>query len=191
MAFIAALPAIASIASIAGGGISAIGAISGGIAAQNTANYQAAIAKNSATIAEQNAVRTEQAGEAATENQGRKGASRLASLKTAQATNGVDVNTGTAVDVQTGERETNQLDTENVFANSELHAYGYRTQATNFEAEEKLDKSKADNAVPAAALKATGGLLSSAGSIGMKWGSGNGWSGNSSSGDPVYAPDDI
>ena len=174
---------------MAGAAVSAAGAISGGIAAQNQGNYQAQVARNNATIAEQNAVRTEQAGAAATENQGRKGASRLASLKTAQASNGVDVNTGTAVDVQAGERQTNQLDTENVFSNSELHAYGYRTQATNFEAEAALDKSKADNAVPAALLKATGGLLSSAGSVGSKWGGGTGW-GASSSGDAVYPSDD-
>ncbi len=127
----------------------------------------------------------------AAENQGRKGAARSGALKVAQASNGVDVNTGSAVDVQTGERETNQLDTETVFSNSELHAYGYRTQGDNFEAESKLDQAKADNAVPAAALSATGGLLSSASSVGAKWGGGQGgWAGKAAS--PTYSsPEDI
>lgn len=193
MAFaLAAIPAISAISGIAGAGISAAGAISGGIAAKNQANYQAQIANNNAIIAEQNAVRTEQAGIAAGENQGRKGAAKEAGIKVAQASNGVDVNTGSASEVQAGERQTDQLDTETVLSNSNLHAYGYRVQADNFEAEEALDKSKAANAVPAAGLAAAGGLLSNASSIGLKWGGGGGsskWT--SGGGDPVYPSNDI
>lgn len=148
----------------------------GGIASSNAANYQAQIARNNAVIAQQNAVRTEQAGQVATEAQGRKGAAKSGSLKVAQASNGVDVNTGSAVDVQAGERMTNQLDTETVASNSEQHAYGYRTQSDNFKSEADLDQAKADNAIPAAVLGATGGLLSSASSIGGKWGGSGGWS---------------
>lgn len=189
MAFLAAIPALASVAGIAGAGISAVGAISGGIASRNAANYQAQIAKNNAVIAEQNAVRTEQAGIVSAENQSRKGAAKLASMKVAQAANGVDVNTGSAVDVQAGQRQTDQLDTETVLSNSNLHAYGYRTQRDNFESEAKLDEAKAANAVPAAGLAAAGGLLSNASSIGLKYGSSTKWT--SGGGDPVYAPDDI
>lgn len=191
MAFVAALPAIAAIAGIAGAGVSAAGAISGGIAAKNQANYQAVIASNNANIAEQNANRTEQAGIAAGENQGRKGAAKVAGIKVAQASNGVDVNTGSAVDVQAGERQTNQLDTETVLSNSNLHAYGYRTQEANFKAEEGLDKAKAANAMPAAELAAAGGLLSSASSVGLKWGGGGSSKWTGGGGSPVYAPDDI
>lgn len=165
MAFVPAL-------AIGGAAISAIGAITGGIANKNNASYQATVAANNATIAQQNATYAEQAGVAATENEGRKGAAAQGKLKTTQAASGVDVNTGTAVDVQTGERETNQLDTETVMSNAELKAYGYRTQATGFEAESALDEAKANQALPGAALSATGGLLSSASSLPSKWSGG-------------------
>lgn len=172
MAFIAAaLPALSAI----GAGISAVSTVAGGFASRNQASYQAAIAKNNQTIAIQNAARAEQAGMVQAEAQGRKGAAREAGIKVGQAASGLDVNKGTPVDVQAGQRETDQLDTETVLSNAELHAYGYRTQAMNFEAEEKLDRAKADNAVPASLLKAGGGLLSNASSIGSKWtGSGGG-----------------
>lgn len=165
-AFIAAaLPVLTAI----GAGITAVSTVAGGIASRNQANYQAEIARNNQTIALQNAARAEQAGNIQAEAQGRKGAARLAGIKVGQAASGLDVNKGTPVDVQSGQRETNQLDTETVLNNAELHAYGYRTQAMNFDAEEKLDRAKADNAVSASLLKAAGGLLGSASSIGVKW----------------------
>ncbi len=192
MAFLAAAPVLAGLG-IAGAGISAIGTISGGIANRNAASYQAAIANNNKIIAEQNAVRAEQAGNVQAEATSRKGAAQVAGIKVGQAASGLNVNKGTPVEVQAGQRETNQLDTETVLNNAQLHAYGYRTQATNFEAESKLDKAKADAAVPASVLSAGGGLLSSASSIGMKWnGPSSAGSGDSSgtsnynSGNPIY-----
>lgn len=155
--------------------VGAAGSISSGIAAKNAADYQAAVANNNATIAQQNAEYAMKAGYAQAENQSRKGAANLGRIKTAQAASGVDVNSGSALDVQEGQRETNQLDTETVLNNAQLHAYGYRTQATNFEAESKLDTMKGEAAQTASYFKAGGDLLSSASSIGGKWtGSGGG-----------------
>lgn len=157
-----------------GAGISAVSTVAGGFAARNQASYAAQIAKNNQTIALQNAARAEQAGNVQAEAQGRKGAARLAGIKTGQAASGINVNEGTAVDVQAGQREINQLDTETVLNNAQIQSYGYRTQAMNFEAEEAAQKAKASNAVPAALLKAGGGLLANASSIGGKWTSGTG-----------------
>jgi hypothetical protein len=185
---VAFIAAAAPFLALAGAGVSAVGTISGGIASQNASNYQAAVANNNAIVAKQNATRAEQAGEAAAENESRKGAAELAKVKTAQAASGIDVNTGSAVDVQAGERETNQLNTETVFQNDLLKAYGYRVNAENFQSEAALDTAKADEAVPASVLAAGGGLLSSAASVGGKWGGALGGSAGSS---PVYAPDDI
>lgn len=179
----------AVIASVAGAATTAVSTISQGVATQNAANYQAAVAANNATIAQQNAVRAEQAGFASAENESRKGASQFAKVRAAQAASGIDVNSGSAVDVQAGERETNQLNTETVFQNDLLKAYGYRVNATNFEAEQGLEQAKADEAVPASVLSATGSLLSKASGLGGKWGSSSTWSGGDGGGDtstPAY-----
>lgn len=183
MAFVAAIPALTAI----GAGISAVSTVAGGVASRNASDYQAQVASNNAQIAQQNAVRAEQAGNVAAENQGRKSAAQLGALKASQAASGVNINSGSSVDVRAGERETNYLDTETLLQNSELKAYGYRVQGQNFQSESALDTAKADSAIPSAALKATGSLLSSASSIGGKWGGSTAGGG----GDPVYPPDDI
>ncbi len=77
---------------IIGTGLSAVSTIAGGIAAQNAANYTAQVARNNSVVAEQNAVRAEQAGYAAAENESRKGAAELARIKVTQAASGIDVN---------------------------------------------------------------------------------------------------
>ena len=166
----------AAIAGVVGAATTATSTVVGGISQQNTANYNAAVASNNATIAQSNATRAEQAGAVAAENQGRKGAAQSGALKVAQASGGVDVDTGTAVDVQAGERETNVLDTETVMQNADLKAYGYRVQGENFTAQSQLDTAEASEAVPAATLKAGGGLLSSASALGPKFANFN-WSG--------------
>lgn len=170
MAFIAplAIPLM-----IAGAGVTAASTISGGIAKQDASNYQAAIASNNAIGSGQQAEYAANAGQVKAARQSMKGAAEGGRLKTSQAANGVNVNTGSAVDAQVAQREGAKLDTETVINNADLTAYGYRRQADNFKAQEAMDRATADNAVPAAALSAAGGLLSSAGSVGFKWAGSN------------------
>lgn len=161
---------MALVAGVAGAGMTAAGTLSSGFAASNAASYQAQVARNNAQIAQQNADYAIAAGQAKASTESLKGAAIGGKIKAAQAASGVDVNTGSAVDVQMSQREQEKLDTETTLHNSQLTAYGYRTQATNFEAESKLDEMKADSAKTGAILGATGSLLGSASSLGFKWG---------------------
>ena len=168
-------------ASVAGGLKGAQGARAGGEASAQAAQYQAQVARNNATIANQNADAEVQAGQQRTQTQALKGAATGGRIKAAQAANNVDVNTGSAVDVQVSQREQAKLDSETELHNSQLQAYGYRTQATNFNAEAGLKDQQAMYARQGgdisgdAALLATGGtLLSKASSLPFKWSSGDG-----------------
>lgn len=166
MAFAAPL---ALAAGVIGGGISAAGQLEQGQATANAANYQAAVSSNNAIIAKQNADYAEKAGLVQATTQGLKGRSVGGKIKAAQGASGVDVNSGSNVDVQQSQREAAQLDSETVLNNTELQAYGYRNQATSFDAQSKLDKLTAEQAPIGAAIGATGSLLSSASSLGFKW----------------------
>lgn len=168
MAFVAPL---ALAAGAIGSAVSAVGALEAGAAQANAANYQAAVARNNATIAEQNAEYATKAGLAKTETLGMKGAAIAGKVKASQGASGVDVNTGSNVDVQVGQREASKVDTETALNNSELQAYGYRSQATSYTAQAGLDELTAEQAPIGAALGATGGLLSGASGLGMKWAS--------------------
>ena len=163
------LPIIAGIAGIAGAGISAYGALYQGAATKEAASYQAAVAANNQIIANQNAQYAIQAGQQQAEAVSLKGAAQIAKVKAGLAANNIDVNTGSAKNVEVSQAETSQLDTETVLNNAELQAYGYRSQATNFTAQAGLEQTQAEEAPIGAGLAAGGGLLSSASSVGTNW----------------------
>lgn len=163
------LPVIAAVAGVVGAGVSAVGMVQQGQATQKAETYKAQVAANNAIIAEQNARHAEEAGLAQAQATSLKGSANAGRIKAAQAASGLDINTGSAVDVQESDAEKSQLDTETVMSNAELQAYGYRSQGTGFDAQAGLNRAAADQAPVAAAFSASGGLLSSASSVGSKW----------------------
>lgn len=173
----------APILGVLGAVTSAFGAIEAGQSQANAANFNAQVAANNAKAAEQNADYAIKAGTEKATVESLKGAEVMGGIKASQAASGIDVNTGSAVDVQRSQREKDQLDTETTLNNAQLQAYGYRTQATGFTAQSELDKATAEQAPIGADIGAAGGLLGSASSIGFKW------SGGSSSSSPTYAQD--
>lgn len=177
MAFAAPL---ALVAGVIGGGITAAGQLEAGQATANAATYRAQVARNNTDISNQNAVYAEQAGQAKATAQAMKGAQVAGKIKAGQGASGVDVNSGSNVAVQAGQREVAKLDTETVLNNAQLEAYGYRTRATSDEAQAGLEQLTAEQAPVGAEIGAAGSLLSSASSLGYKWstgGSGNPFSG--------------
>ena len=170
MAFAAPL---ALAAGIFGAGVSAVGAVEAGQATANAANYSAEVARNNATIANQNADYSIAAGQRKAADTSMKNAANIGRIKGAQAASGIDVNSGSAEDVQVGNRETGQLDSETVLNNSELQAYGYRSQSTGFTAQAGLDTLTAQQAPIGSDIGAGGSLLSNASSLGFKWSTSN------------------
>lgn len=163
------LPVIAAVAAVAGAGVSAYSAYEAGQAKKNAANYNAQVADNNAKIAGQNADYAIAAGNQKAFNTSLKGAARLGAVKAAQAAGGVDVNSGSALDVQESERAIDKLDAETVLNNAQLTAYGYRSQKTGFDATSKLDTMSGKQAEIGGDLGAAGSLLSGASSLGFKW----------------------
>lgn len=133
------------------------------------ANYQAQVAANNATIARQNAAYASAAGSEQATEESLKGAAVGGRIKASQAANGIDVNSGSAVDVQVSQREASKLDTLNVENNALLQAYGYKVQASNFDAEAKLDKSESQDAWIEGLAGGAGGFLGNSNSLGYKW----------------------
>jgi hypothetical protein len=155
MAFVAGLSALSGVLGTVGAVASGVGAISSGM-------YSAQVARNNATIASQNAQYAREAGQEQAAVESMKGAAQLGKIKAGQAASGIDVNSGSAVDVQAGQRAENQLDTETVLNNAELSAYGYTTQQQNFETQADQDE--------------TGGILTGLGTA-LSHASGVSWPG--------------
>lgn len=175
MAFLAPLlGAGAAGAAGASGVLGTIGAVASGVGTLASGLFAAQVAKNNAKIAMQNAKYARQAGQVQAQQKSLEGAEKLGAIRTAQAASGIDVNTGSAKDVQAGQRAISKLDTETVLQNAELEAYGYTTQASNFETQAEQD-------TVGGVLGGLGSTLSNVASV--KWGSG-GVSGAAMSSDP-------
>lgn len=90
-------------------------------------------------------------------------------IKAAEAANDIDVNSGSALDVQESQRRTGELDTLTTENNALLQAYGYSAAATGYQATAGLESTEAEQAPLGGALSAGGGLLSNASGIGFKF----------------------
>lgn len=180
-----ALGAAGLISNLAGGFAGAQGKLQTGRANSMASYYQAAVAANNAALANQAAGRATAAGIAKTQDVGLKGAANLGSIKTEQAANGVDVNSGSALNVQSSARRENQISTERTMQNAEEQAWGYRVQASNEMAQAALDAQSGKNIEQGAQTGATAqeagalgtallgvpgtGLLGAAQALSSKW----------------------
>lgn len=153
----------------AGAGISAIGAIGQGESQAAEAKYQSQVAANNARIAQQNANYALAAGETQATNVGLQERAKGGAITAGIAANNIDVNTGSAKQVRESQAEIGTEDVQQTLSNANLTAYGYRTQATSFQAESQLQAAEAPRDVLGGALTGLGTLASGASNLGFKW----------------------
>jgi hypothetical protein len=162
--------AIASIAAtVIGAGVGAVGAVQSGHAAQASADYSAQVAKNNATIADQNAQVAASAGVAQAGREQMAQSQRMGAIRAALASTGTDVGSGSALDVQTGQRTVDELDTMTVRNNAARTQYGYRTAAMSDTAQAGLDTMQGRNAAAAGGIGAVSSILGGASSVGKQY----------------------
>lgn len=163
---------------LVGSAVSAVGSIAQGNAEAAAANYSAQVAQNNAKTANQNANYSIAAGETKAYDQALAERAQVGAITAGLASHGIDVNSGSAEDVRVSEAEKAQTDVETVRQQAQLNAYGYRTQATSFEAQSQLDKAQAGFDTEGGFIKAAGGLLTGV----AKFGGGFGGAGGGASG---------
>lgn len=178
---------LAIVAGVLGTVVSAVGSLASASAQAQNANYQAQVAKNNATLANYARINALAAGAQNAQQASLQSAARQAGIKAEISASGVDPNSGSASDVLTSQREEGQLNTENVYHNAQMQAYGYQIQGYGDDAQAKLDQSEAGQAGTAGILGAAssiiGGAKSFAGAGGGGGGSSSGSTGVLSDGD--------
>lgn len=163
------LPVVAVVAAVAGTALSVAGQIQQGKANEAASNYQAQVAANNAQLAKQQAQETNAAGEQQTAIQQMKTRATVGAIRAAEGASGVDVNTGSNVDVRSSAAELGQLDALTIRSNAARQAYGYETGATSFQAQSQLDRATASQAGTAGFFGAAGSLLSGASSVAKEY----------------------
>lgn len=154
-----------------GSGIAALGSVASGIASGNEAAYQAHVATQNAKIANQNSQGATEAGDIKAQQIGLRAAAEEGSIKASEGAGGIDVNTGSAADVQSSERVLGENAQQTTRYNAALQAYGYQTQAKSDEAQAGLYDTEAETAPIAGAVSGAGSLIGGFGSAGLKYAS--------------------
>lgn len=152
-----------------GTGLSVASALMGGSSSSKQYAYQAGIAQMNKKIALQNADYAREAGEGEAQAFGTKAAYRQGEIRTTQAASGLNVNSGSNLEVQQSQAKVDAQDMSTIRDNAARRAYGYETEAVNQEAKANAYKMAAKNAKTEGFLGAATSLVSGATSVASKW----------------------
>jgi len=154
---------------LVGGVVGAFGSAAAGQAQSNMYAYQAGIAELNAKIAKQNAAYEVALGGQQAQAQGMKTRATIAQTRANQGAGGLDVNSGSNLEVQKSEAELGAYDQALVRNNAARRAYGQEVVATQEEAQANLDRMASSTARTAGTLDAFTSILGAAGSFSSKW----------------------
>lgn len=146
-------------AMIAGTAVSAVSAVSQGMAANAQAQSQANAAQYNATIAEQNASSALAAASANEDAQRRKTAGEMGRLRAGLAENGIGLDSGTATDLTEQSAMNAELDALNIRYGGQQQARAYKTQAALDVQQAQASKASGQAAMTAGFLTAGASAL--------------------------------
>lgn len=177
--------AASAVVGVAGTALSAMNASAAGEAQQKSNNYQAQVAENNAILAKQNQEQATAKGDAQTEQAGLRAAAAMGDTKAGEGASGVDVNTGSSVDVRKSQRILSDTDAQTIRYNAASEARGFGIQADSQTAQARLDRTSGANAGAAGSTNAEASLLSGASSVGSKYASWQQQNGKTNPNDPI------
>lgn len=169
----AAIGSVGMGASLGGGLLSAFGQFTSGQHQQQMYDYQAQVAKINANIDQQNSEYALLQGGQQQVSYGLKAGQQFGAIRTAQGASGLDVNSGSAGDVQSSQRFLTRMDLAQIGANAGKTAYDYTVKGTMDTNQATLDTIAGKNAMTAGEIGAASSILGSVGSVSSKWMQGN------------------
>lgn len=152
---------------VAGMGAKLFSTLSGASAARTADNAQADAAATNALIAERAAASAITSGQTQASDTAVRGAQTVASQRAALAANGVDVNSGTAANVQASTKWVTDQNIDTITANAARAAMGYTQQSQNYSNASGAYRAAADSVSPVTAGATS--LLTSATSVASDW----------------------
>ena len=158
-------------------------------AERSAAEYNAQVANNNATIANQQRSSILQQGDVEAQNEMRKQAQMIGEQRAQMSANGIDITQGSAQDILASTKFLGGIDVNTIQSNAARQAWGYEVQSMNDKSTAVMETWKANSINPSqiGAMAAGSSLLSSIGSAassyaGSKGGGGGGKSGTVSGG---------
>ncbi|MBA4359811.1 MAG: hypothetical protein C0411_03650 [Pseudomonas sp.] len=137
--------------------VAMVGGMMGAQNAKQEGAYNSGMLKQNAAFKDQTAQETLNAGDTSADWQRVRAGQAVGTQRSAQAANGIDVNSGSAAQLQDDTAMLGELDALTIQNNAAREAYGYKTQA-------QQDRSNAQQVLTNAGNKATGSILGGFGS---------------------------
>ena len=154
----------------AGGGLmQAFGSLASGFANKSMYDYQASISKLNQQIAAQNAELARQTGEQQALNFGLRASQQMGQIKTAQASAGFDVRSGSDAQVRASQRMLNETDLNMIRSNAAKTAYGFQEQGTIAGAQAQVYDMAGAQSLVAGGMGAGASILGGAASVSSEW----------------------
>jgi len=160
---------LSAVAGIVGTGVSALGAIQQGQAQSQAAKYQAGVDRNNTILAQRAAKDAIERGAEAEATQRRKNTVLLARQRAAVASSGIELGTGSPLDILGDTAQFGELDAQTIRSNAEREAMGDRAKASNFQASAGLNDMKASSASTAGFIGGASSLLSGGQTVAANW----------------------
>lgn len=169
MAAPTAIGAIGLGSSLVGGIFKGIGASERADANAAMYSYQAGIAEYNRKVALQNADYSRMVGEQKAMLYGMKAGQEYAGAKAGRAASGLDVNSGSSVDVLNSIRSVAKIDTDQIRANAAKTAYDYEVAASGDAMQAQVYNMASSNARRAGEIDMMGSIIGTAESVSSKW----------------------
>lgn len=169
MASPAVIGGVGIAAAIGGSILSASGEKQKAAATSQMYTYQAGIADLNRRIALGNRDYSLYAGDEEAKRFGMKSRQVAGSIVAKQAASGVDVRSGSSVDVQKSQKQVSDLDMATIRNNAARKAYGYQLEADTATMQTSMYQAASSNSLEAGNIAAAGSLISGASSVSSKW----------------------
>lgn len=147
----------------------AAGAKAVGQAQQETNQFLGTQSFYNSMVAQQNASLVREQGEVEAQKYGMGAAQRMGQIKATQASSGLDINSGSALQVQKSQQLVSDIDLDQIRSNAAKTAYNYDVQAVQDKNQGQLYFMAGSNAAQAGQINATSSIISGAGSVASKW----------------------
>lgn len=141
----------------------------GGLGGYQMGVFQSRVAKNNAAIAERDSQNALAAGSAAESAQRIRTGQLVAAQTVAQAANGIDVGSGSAVATRDATAALGEIDALAIRYNATKAAYGYSTEQQNYLNESSMKRRQAGGLATKGLFAAGNSFLAGASSLGEKW----------------------
>lgn len=140
-----------------------------GDAAKAQAEYAAGVARNNQIIAQQYADTERAKGRVAEDAKRQETAQKISAQRASGGSSGLDVNSGTSLDLQADTAKLGEFDALTIRNNAARAAYGYETQGVNYGSAAEMELSRGRYAKNASNIKIGQSIASSASSFAGKW----------------------